>query len=123
LTPPRPGNHPAGGGDPEPSPSASPLARLSNASRTVYRQTDPRTGAKLGRPRGRYPTFADHVARLMAAEPHATAERFIEVEREAARCHNVARAWQKSSLGRSQSRRRSTARSMASERDATPSFW
>jgi len=38
-------------------------------------------------------------------------------------CHGVARAWQKSSLGRSQSRRRSTARSMASEREATPSFW
>jgi len=27
----------------------------------VYQQTDPRTGAKLGRPRGRYPTFADHL--------------------------------------------------------------
>jgi conjugative relaxase-like TrwC/TraI family protein len=51
----------------------------------VYRQTDPRTGARLGRPRGRYPTFADHLARLMAAEPHATAERAIELEREAAR--------------------------------------
>ena len=51
----------------------------------VYRQTDPRTGAKLGRPRGRYPTFADHLARLTAAEPHATAERLIELEREAAR--------------------------------------
>jgi len=51
----------------------------------VYRQTDPRTGAKLGRPRGRYPTFADHLARLQAAEPHATAERLIELEREAAR--------------------------------------
>ena len=38
-------------------------------------------------------------------------------------CRGVARAWQKSSLGRSQSRRRSTARSMASEREATPSFW
>ena len=50
----------------------------------VYRQTDPRTGAKLGRPRGRYPTFADHLARLTAAEPHATAERIIELEREAA---------------------------------------
>src|SRR6266700_2664206 len=50
----------------------------------VYRQTDPRTGAKLGRPRGRYPTFADHLARLTAAEPHATAERLIELEREAA---------------------------------------
>jgi hypothetical protein len=51
----------------------------------VYRQTDPRTGAKLGRPRGRYPTFADHLARLTAAEPHATAERLIELEREAVR--------------------------------------
>ena len=50
----------------------------------VYRQTDPRTGARLGRPRGRYPTFADHLARLKAAEPHATAERVIELEREAA---------------------------------------
>ena len=51
----------------------------------VYRQIDPRTGAKLGRARGRYPTFADHLARLQAAEPHATAERLIELEREAAR--------------------------------------
>ncbi len=50
----------------------------------VYRQTDPRTGARLGRPRGRYPTFADHLSRLTAAEPHATAERLIELEREAA---------------------------------------
>jgi len=24
----------------------------------IYRQTDPRTGTRLGRPRGRYPTFA-----------------------------------------------------------------
>src|SRR5689334_1862932 len=50
----------------------------------VYQQTDPRTGARLGRPRGRYPTFADHLARLTAAEPHATAERVIELERQAA---------------------------------------
>ena len=50
----------------------------------VYRQIDPRTGDKLGRPRGRYPTYADHLARLKAAEPHATAERIIELEREAA---------------------------------------
>ena len=50
----------------------------------VYRQTDPRTGVKLGRQLGRYPTFADHLARLQAAEPHATAERLIELEREAA---------------------------------------
>jgi conjugative relaxase-like TrwC/TraI family protein len=50
----------------------------------VYQQIDPRTGARLGRPRGRYPTFADHLARLRAAEPHATAERLIELERQAA---------------------------------------
>ena len=57
----------------------------------VYRQIDPRTGAKLGRARGRYPTFADHLARLMAAEPHTTAERLIELEREAAQATPAAR--------------------------------
>ena len=41
-------------------------------------------GTRLGRPRGRYAKFADHLARLKAAEPHATAERLIELEREAA---------------------------------------
>ncbi len=51
----------------------------------VYRQVDPRTGVRLGRARGRYATFADHLARLRAAEPHATAERLIELERDAAR--------------------------------------
>ena len=50
----------------------------------VYQQRDPRTGDKLGRPRGRYATFTDHLAQLKAAEPHATAERVIELEREAA---------------------------------------
>ena len=50
----------------------------------VYRQIDPRSGTRLGRARGRYATFADHLARLTAAEPHATAERLIELEREAA---------------------------------------
>ncbi len=50
----------------------------------VYQQRDPRTGDKLGRARGRYATFADHLAQLTAAEPHATAERVIELEREAA---------------------------------------
>ena len=50
----------------------------------VYRQVDPRTGQKLGRSRGCYATFADHLARLQAAEPHATAERLLELEREAA---------------------------------------
>ena len=50
----------------------------------VYEQIDPRTGAKLGRPRGSYAKFTDHLARLRAAEPHATAGRLIELEREAA---------------------------------------
>jgi hypothetical protein len=50
----------------------------------VYRQIDPRTGGKLGRSRGSYVKFADHLARLQAAEPHATAERSLELEREAA---------------------------------------
>ena len=50
----------------------------------VYEQNDPRTGAKLGRARGSYAKFTDHLARLRAAEPHATAERLIELEREAA---------------------------------------
>src|SRR5579864_1346984 len=50
----------------------------------VYRQVDPRTGDKLGRSRGSYVKFADHLARLKASEPHATAERVIELEREAA---------------------------------------
>jgi hypothetical protein len=50
----------------------------------VYQQFDPRTRDKLGRSRGSYLKFADHLARLKAAEPHATAERVIELEREAA---------------------------------------
>ena len=51
----------------------------------VYQQRDPHTGERLGRPRGNYAKFADHLARLKAAEPHATAERLIEMEREAAK--------------------------------------
>ena len=50
----------------------------------VYEQVDPRTGAKLGRRRGSYAKFTDHLARLRAAEQHATAGRLIELEREAA---------------------------------------
>ncbi len=50
----------------------------------VYQQLHPVTGEKLGRSRGSYLRFADHLARLRAAEPHATAERLIELEREAA---------------------------------------
>jgi hypothetical protein len=52
---------------------------------SVYQQLDPRTGEKLGRMRGTYATYAAHLARLKAVEPHATAERLIELEREAAK--------------------------------------
>jgi TrwC relaxase len=51
----------------------------------IYHQIDPRTGEKLGRQRGSYTKFTDHLARLRAAEPYATAERLIELEREAAK--------------------------------------
>src|SRR6185312_9522424 len=47
----------------------------------VYQQTDPHTGAMLGRPRGRYAKYDDHLARLRASEPQATAERVMELER------------------------------------------
>jgi conjugative relaxase-like TrwC/TraI family protein len=50
----------------------------------VYEQIDPRNGAKLGRPRGSYAKYTDHLVRLASAEPHATAERLIELERQAA---------------------------------------
>jgi hypothetical protein len=52
---------------------------------SVYQQLDPRTGERLGRARGSYLKFTDHLARLRAAEPHATAGRLIELEREAAK--------------------------------------
>jgi hypothetical protein len=52
--------------------------------KAVYEQIDPRSGEKLGRPRGSYTKYTDHLARLTAAEPHATAERLIELERQAA---------------------------------------
>ena len=69
---------------PGPRPHPRPDRRTSSPTTRCTGRLDPRTGAKLGRPRGRYPTFADHLARLQAAEPHATAERLIELEREAA---------------------------------------
>ena len=86
-TPPRAANRPAGGGGLEPRLSVPHPGQIVERQPydAVYQQIDPRTGTRLGRPRGRYPTFADHLARLTAAEPHATAERLIELEREAAR--------------------------------------
>jgi hypothetical protein len=51
----------------------------------AYTMTDPRTGERLpGRAPGGYAKFADILKRKLAAEPHATRERYLELEREAA---------------------------------------
>jgi hypothetical protein len=80
------GNRPAGGGVRAPKPVGFTDRQLVERKPydAVYQQRHPRTGQRLGRPRGRYAKFADHLARLKVAEPHATAERLIELEREAA---------------------------------------
>jgi hypothetical protein len=52
--------------------------------RSVYAQVNPQTGQRMGRALGGYPKFREILARLEAAEPHATAERRLELEREAA---------------------------------------
>jgi conjugative relaxase-like TrwC/TraI family protein len=49
----------------------------------VYQQTDPRTGEKLGRAPNGSPRFRQIFERKLAAEPHATFERRLELEREA----------------------------------------
>ena len=59
----------------------------------VYSQVNPRDGSKIGSRPGNYQEKADHLARLLAAEPHATAERVIELEREAAKAARVAPAY------------------------------
>lgn len=50
----------------------------------VYSQVNPLTGQKMGRAPGGYASFADHLDRLEAAEPHSTWERHLELERIAA---------------------------------------
>jgi hypothetical protein len=50
----------------------------------VYAQVHPVTGERLGRAPGRYETKTDVLAGLLEAEPHATGERRVELEREAA---------------------------------------
>jgi hypothetical protein len=52
--------------------------------RSVYAQVNPQTGQRMGRAPGGYAQFREILARLEAAEPHATAERRLELEREAA---------------------------------------
>jgi hypothetical protein len=51
----------------------------------VYTMTDPKTGERLpGRAPGGYAKFADILKRKLAAEPHVTRERYLQLEREAA---------------------------------------
>jgi conjugative relaxase-like TrwC/TraI family protein len=49
----------------------------------VYQQTDPVTGEKLGRAPNGWKRFGQVFAAKLAAEPHATWERRLELEREA----------------------------------------
>ena len=51
----------------------------------VYNMIDPRTGERLpGRAPGGYARFAEILQRKLEAEPHATQERYLQLEREAA---------------------------------------
>jgi AAA domain/TrwC relaxase len=50
----------------------------------VYAQVHPVTGERMGRAPGRYAAKPDILAGLLAGEPHATGERRVELEREAA---------------------------------------
>jgi TrwC relaxase/AAA domain len=50
----------------------------------VYRQVHPVTRQRMGRTPGGYAKTKEILARMLAAEPHATAERRLELEREAA---------------------------------------
>jgi len=51
----------------------------------VFGQKHPATGEQLGRRRAAGSSYRLHLAGLLAAEPHATAERKLELQREAAR--------------------------------------
>src|SRR5262249_20896224 len=51
----------------------------------AYTMTDPQTGERLpGRAPGGYAKFAGLLRRKLAAEPHATRERYLQLERGAA---------------------------------------
>src|SRR5258707_3769415 len=51
----------------------------------VFGQEHPVTGEQLGRRRAAVTSYRLHLARFLAVEPHATAERRLELAREAAR--------------------------------------
>jgi TrwC relaxase len=52
--------------------------------KAIYSGKHPATGEQLGRRSPGHTKFDDHLARLLNAEPHATAERIEELKREAA---------------------------------------
>jgi len=56
---------------------------LPDAALATYQQTDPVTGEKLGRAPHGWKRFREIFNRKLAAEPHATWERRLELEREA----------------------------------------
>jgi TrwC relaxase/AAA domain len=57
----------------------------------VYQQSDPQTGEQLGRAPNGYKRYHQILAAKLEAEPHATKEREIELEREAAQ--ETRRSW------------------------------
>lgn len=61
--------------------------------KSIYSGKDPATGKQLGRRAPSHTKFDDHLARLMAAEPHATAERVEELKREAAQATRSSSAY------------------------------
>ena len=61
--------------------------------RSIYSGKHPETGEQLGRKPSNHARFDDHLARLLAAEPHATAERVEELRREAAQATRASSAY------------------------------
>ena len=61
--------------------------------KSIYSGKHPETGEQLGRKPSNHARFDNHLARLMAAEPHATAERVEELRREAAQATRASSAY------------------------------
>jgi hypothetical protein len=96
----------------------------------VYRQIDPRTGAKMGRSAGSYDKWADWLVKLKAAEPHATAERLMELQREAAQrtrqapvYTDLTASWSKSMSVFHASIRENERRARLSGEEAGAAYW
>jgi hypothetical protein len=61
--------------------------------RSIYSGKHPETGEQLGRRPSNHAKFDDHLARLMVAEPYATAKRVEELRREAAQATRASSAY------------------------------